>query len=267
METGMDKLNSPAGAAAAGKFFYRINKTNSFIFEKDCLPLGDPNLQGNPPPIMDLKPLDLPFECCFFEVASGFLASVPLDGFVEDDSMNKAFLIGFWILEESYSKYLIEAFYLFYNEEAHEYTVACDTYHCDLNDPDAINKKYSMIAYGWAQGILENLKTQEMGLESRRPYVKTKRMGSLQPLKIVRVAMKKNSSEVKPLFGDSIDWQHRWEVSGHWRKCKVIGKDRNGDYTVSGFTWVVPHVKGPESMPLIKKTRVIYNSPVENPRA
>jgi len=62
---------------------------------------------------------------------------------------------------------------------------------------------------------------------------------------------------IVPLFGGEIDWSHRWEVRGHWRKCDGIGKDREGKRCVNNFTWVKEHEKGPEDLPLIKKTRII----------
>jgi len=54
-----------------------------------------------------------------------------------------------------------------------------------------------------------------------------------------------------------IDWSHRWEVRGHWRDISGLGKNRAGEYCVSGKTWVVEHVKGPESQPLIRKVRIL----------
>lgn len=54
-----------------------------------------------------------------------------------------------------------------------------------------------------------------------------------------------------------IDWTHRWEVQGHWRRISGLGKDRAGAYTVSGYTWVNPHTRGPEDKPVIKKTRMV----------
>lgn len=53
-----------------------------------------------------------------------------------------------------------------------------------------------------------------------------------------------------------IDWSHRWEVAGHWRKIKGKGKDQNGN-EVEGKTWVRDCVKGPENKPLKKKIRVV----------
>jgi hypothetical protein len=74
---------------------------------------------------------------------------------------------------------------------------------------------------------------------------------------IVRIVPKSEHQTAKPMFSREIDWSHRWEVMGHWRKINGIGKDRSGQYCVSGMTWVVPHEKGPEGKVLVKKTRVI----------
>lgn len=54
-----------------------------------------------------------------------------------------------------------------------------------------------------------------------------------------------------------INWSHRFEVRGHWREHKGLGKDRAGIYCVEGFTWVTHHTRGPEHLPLIKKIRMI----------
>jgi hypothetical protein len=54
-----------------------------------------------------------------------------------------------------------------------------------------------------------------------------------------------------------IDWSHRWEVRGHWRRIEGVGKDRAGRYLVPGYTWVGAHVKGPEDTPLVRKTRIV----------
>ena len=71
---------------------------------------------------------------------------------------------------------------------------------------------------------------------------------------IVRVV--KNRQTCKPLIGGTIDYSHRFEVMGHWRKCRLIGKNRAGEYNVKGHTWVVPHVKGPDKKDLITKIRM-----------
>lgn len=50
---------------------------------------------------------------------------------------------------------------------------------------------------------------------------------------------------------------YAYEVMGHWRTIddKTIGKDRQGNRGVKGFTWVVPHVRGEGEV--LKKARVL----------
>lgn len=75
--------------------------------------------------------------------------------------------------------------------------------------------------------------------------------------RIVRIVPKTQRRDtVRPLTPTGIiDWSHRWEVRGHWRRVKGLGKDRAGDYVVRGFTWVRDFVKGPADLPLVTKTR------------
>lgn len=72
---------------------------------------------------------------------------------------------------------------------------------------------------------------------------------------IVHVVPKTESGEAVGIGGAKINWSHRWEVRGHWRKIDGIGKDRDNQYQVAGWTWVTPHIKG-EGV-LVKKTRLV----------
>ena len=52
---------------------------------------------------------------------------------------------------------------------------------------------------------------------------------------------------------------HAFRVRGHWRTLeskKNIGKDRQGNYIVKGFTWVTEYIKGDEN-DVMKKVRII----------
>lgn len=75
--------------------------------------------------------------------------------------------------------------------------------------------------------------------------------------RIVHVGLKKN--KMPPTMGVSreVDWSHRWEVMGHWRKVSGIGKDDLDNYCVNGKTWVKPHVRGPDDMEVVKKLRLV----------
>lgn len=73
--------------------------------------------------------------------------------------------------------------------------------------------------------------------------------------RVVRVMLKTERKEYERVVGRVVDWTHKWEVMGHWRKVDGVGKDRDGNYTMRGVTWVAPHVKGKGD--LVKKQRVV----------
>lgn len=104
------------------------------------------------------------------------------------------------------------------------------------------------------------LKNARLGGEKIREKIKIgagKNKKQIEIRQVIRVSSKKSPSAIAPLFSQEIDWSHRWEVRGHWREHQGLGKNRSGDYCVSGFTWVKEHEKGPEEKPLIKKVRII----------
>jgi len=76
---------------------------------------------------------------------------------------------------------------------------------------------------------------------------------------IVYVTKHKFKAGTGLVLGKEVDWTHRWEVRGHWRKITGIGKDREGQYCVNGLTWVVPHEKGPDDKPVVRKQRLVKN--------
>lgn len=51
--------------------------------------------------------------------------------------------------------------------------------------------------------------------------------------------------------GTDVNWTHRWIVDGHWRNqpCGVGHLERR-------LTWISPHVKGPDDLPLVVKKPV-----------
>lgn len=101
----------------------------------------------------------------------------------------------------------------------------------------------------FSESVDENLK---LGGKERKTKTNTIR-------RIIRICEKREAASVKPEFSKEIDWSHRWLVRGHWRKTDALGKDRNGDYCVAGYTWVKDHEKGPQELPLIHKTRILRN--------
>ena len=109
-----------------------------------------------------------------------------------------------------------------------------------------------------------NRKSITAGIERTNDRVKYKtRDGEKHLLKIRKIvhirAKKVTGQEIDEHVkaGRKIDWSHRFEVRGHWRKHNGIGKNRAGDYCVEGSTYVIDYQKGPEEAPLVKKTRVV----------
>lgn len=116
-----------------------------------------------------------------------------------------------------------------------------------------------------------------MGSEPVKEHVKlgsgnTKRSRTIR--RIIRISLDRNYQATRPIAGRAIDWTHRWTVRGTWvafwrdnTRTEVdmtrLGKDRNGDYCVKGYTWRVEHEKGPEDKPLIKKTRILEASAIK----
>jgi hypothetical protein len=94
--------------------------------------------------------------------------------------------------------------------------------------------------------VNERLKIK--GPDGRKELVKIKEVIHVRP---------RLEPAARGVYGGPLDYSHRWEVMGHWRKVEGIGKDRGGGYTVKGFTWVRDHVRGPESKPLVPKVRVV----------
>lgn len=75
----------------------------------------------------------------------------------------------------------------------------------------------------------------------------------------VQVILKSERIKYETNAGRTIEWSHRWEVMGHWRRVQGLGKDSHGLYTVNGFTWVREHEKGPVEKDLIVKARHIID--------
>lgn len=108
--------------------------------------------------------------------------------------------------------------------------------------------------------FIARLNREKIGAETVRHSVKIgtgsgKRMHRIR--RIIYVAPKREVESSKSELPRSIDWTHRFEVRGHWRKTDKLGKDREGNYCVEGHTWVVNHVRGPEHLPIVKKTRLV----------
>jgi hypothetical protein len=139
-----------------------------------------------------------------------------------------------------------------------------------LGKPFCVTTKPDMgIGYAGAVAIyrsyLDKISSCHVASEKVNERVKLRVSGEKHLIKInevIHITESKITSERGP-YGGPIDYSHRFEIRGHWRKILGIGKDRNGSYGIKGFTWVVPHEKGPEHKPLVRKQRVIHNGAME----
>jgi len=190
------------------------------------------------------NPLDLPFKSCFFEVLGCPITVVNEDKVIAN-------IEGIFIQEISPRKYNV--FNLMFFDGS--YSVFA------IHSSDA---KVWQHMLGIIESLLIRLTHQETGVINPRHSVKFKIDGQKihhRINKIVYVAPRSQRQLAQAHSPKEIDWSHRFEVRGHWRKIDMIGKDREGVYCVEGFTWVKEHVRGPEHLPLIKKTRIVQAAP------
>lgn len=202
------------------------------------------------------EPLDLPYGCIHIEVLENYI-TVPnaKDYAIDDmDEFTPSYL-GSFIVRETGPK---EYFFLLnmYSKSGQPILIEVGK-----------DEKRSKMTYLWMfansllKVYLDRLNKEKVGVEMlsgvrKLGEGKNKKFYRLRP--ITYVSPKKRISEMKPLGGTKeVDWSHRWEVRGHWREVKGIGKDREGNYTIVGSTWVVNHVRGPEEKPIIKKTYIV----------
>jgi len=113
----------------------------------------------------------------------------------------------------------------------------------------------------FAKALFDQMKTKYAVGEERmneRIRIGSGKKRELHKIKdLIHVVLKKEKKTYLANTSRKIDWTHRWEVMGHWRKVETIGKDRQGKYGIKGFTWVSAHVKGPDEMMLVPKIRVV----------
>lgn len=192
------------------------------------------------------RTLNLPFDTVFIEGLIGSLGVISLEDKLQ-------YVMTIMIKEFSPSDY---AFIL---------TTATDmnqTATYGWNAYLSFHTKYKNV-FNYIEKVLEyiNSKSNICGQASVNIRIKSKEAGKNKIKKIKKIVIVKNKKNKMTSFGGSeIDWSHRWEVRGHWRSIRGVGKDRNGDYKISGLTWVKDFVKGPEDKIFVKKTRIVNNS-------
>lgn len=188
--------------------------------------------------------LDLPFTDCFFEILGR-----PLLEFEENKS--RGYLNGVYIHEIGPRDYLIMC--LMSVRSGGPYTIYA------LPSNERATPLADHIR-GIVAALLDRLTLEDAGVSNPRHAIKVRTSeGKIQHRinRVVHVAPRSAHHVAQSNSSKEIDWSHRFEVRGHWRRTAALGKDREGIYCVEGYTWVREHVRGPEHVPLIKKTRVV----------
>lgn len=119
---------------------------------------------------------------------------------------------------------------------------------------------------GLIQHYIDRISKEKSGLEivNVKQKIGSGKLKTFHKIKSV-IHITGSPSRYSGSYGSrEVDWTHRFEVRGHWRKVSGIGKDRQGNYGTEGFTWISSYVKGSDDLPLIKKQRVVQNDRTGN---
>jgi hypothetical protein len=223
------------------KFYSIIENCNPFIFKRR---------NKNPSDVIatDIDELDAPFSTLSIEMDNGFI-TIP-----NDQDVVRVYTKCLVINEVQPKKY---EFYVFVKATAPGAEDIERIFYIDIYHDTEMRK----LCMSMALQYIGRLNTEKRGLEKTRERIKIgtgkgKRTHTVR--QVIHVYPKKETIASSP-SGREIDWQSRWIVRGHWRVHNGLGKDRAGNYNVQGYTWITEHCKGPDGLPLIKRTRLVEN--------
>lgn len=209
------------------------------------------------PTFLDEGPLDLPFETCYFEhQTENMLIDVVDQTDVEQTNeikLRTIELMFILISETEGGGYFIIAW-------GYERPDPLPMFFVFSDHPD-LKRTKNLWLKNWVRHALASMKDQVTATE--RVNIKQKARINGENIhhrirEVIHIVPKKNSPIRLVSEGSTIDWTHRWEVRGHWRRIdRGLGKNRKGEYCISGFTWVSSHERGPDNKPLIKKIRIM----------
>ena len=185
-----------------------------------------------------------PFPVFFIEIIDKSIFSVPTE-------KSTTSVLGILVIEKSPCRYE-------YCMLVHDFvsSVGSERYTCvELTDKSPEMKEMVFLVNYY----IDTIHKGSAGIETVNIKVKltTGRNKKIRKIRrVIHIRSKKERENVKPYkSGQHIDWSHSWLVRGHWRTIKGIGKDRAGNYCLSGKTFVLPYKKGEGDV--IKKVRVV----------
>jgi hypothetical protein len=205
-----------------------------------------------------VKTFSMPFPVCTFEFRNS-LNNIPIRiGAVRPESSMQLSLWGMTIVELSPNK-LAVLYLMSYDElriNKSYLNVGCEF--VDMENKANNNDVQEFFRLNILT-IYYKINTMKTGEEQKNIKFKVGSGKGKFFHKIKRVIYMCDKKESIPSFLESekINWSHCWEVRGHWRAIEGIGKNRFGEYKVENKTWVIPHVRGDETKPLIKKLRIM----------
>ncbi len=198
--------------------------------------------------------VSFPFKTCWFERLPAWTGELSAEGRP----------IGHLITEINPQEFNVVEFNIkigSQNSEEIEYYVVTIKIHLNkINEDSASHIANIQYLYEMLQS-----KTIAIGQESVNERFKIKHNGErtdFRVRKIINIFPKKMVKNKEPGLPTNVQWSHRWLVMGHWRKATGLGKDREGNYCIENYTWVVDHQKGPGHLPLVAdKVRFIRPAP------
>lgn len=119
-----------------------------------------------------------------------------------------------------------------------------------------------------ALSLLEAVNVEIQEAELSRPERRRAERTGAQPAMEVIVRHKNNQSgKTDANFAQSIDWQHRWTVRGHWKhftrgpvfNANPRKRVMDAEHGECIKIWCPPFIKGPDDKPLVLKSRRIID--------
>jgi len=116
-------------------------------------------------------------------------------------------------------------------------------------------------SFSLASVFVDRIYTNAQGTIQTHHFVKRKINGVKTKFKfsnIIYVSNNKKKEKINTGIAKNIQWLNSWSVRGHWRTlpdADAMGKDRIGERTIAGKTWIAPYRKGEGK--LITKVRKV----------
>lgn len=195
--------------------------------------------QGHPRDVKVVNFLDVPFKCFYLEAVDRDLVHIHFG-----NAQRHVPVVGSFYYKKTSQPYQVLRVCLntHNNIKGQPDQVYFQSDHfgtADLNYIKALNSRKN----GWAK-CQYNKKDRHTGNALVKEIVYCQRVKYLKTEKL--------TIDSKPF-----KYSHRFDVRGHWRKVKTIGKDPEGTYCIPGHTWVSPFKKGQGNY--IKKDRIFLN--------